>query len=105
MDIDKAKIYDAVEKRFPDPAFSTEIGALTRDVIKMSTNWLDENDDGTKSQRELRKDLKIYLREQIVFDDPNKAYFLPAFIWVMLAQAVISFIVKYIVNNYSKGRR
>ena len=104
MDIDKAKIYEAVEKQFPDPAFGTEVNALTRDVIKMSIKWLEENDDGSKSQRELKKDLKIYIKEQIKFNDPNKAYFLPAFIWVMIAQAVISFIVKYIINNYSRGR-
>ena len=36
MDIDKAKIYEAVEKQFPDPAFSTEVSTLTRDVIKLS---------------------------------------------------------------------
>ena len=55
--------------------------------------------------RELQKDLKIYIKKQLVFDDPNKPYYLPAFIWVMIAQAVISFIVKYIIVNYSRSRK
>lgn len=105
MDIDKAKIYEAVEREFPDPAFSTEVSTLSRDVIKLSMEWLERNDSGNKSRRELRKDLKIYLKKQLVFDDPNKPYYFPAFIWVMIAQAVISFIVKYIINNYSISRR
>jgi hypothetical protein len=105
MDIDKAKIYEAVEKQFPDPAFSTEVSTLTRDVIKLSMSWLEKYDDENKSRRELQKDLKIYLKKQLVFDDPNKPYYFPAFIWIMVAQAVISFIVKYIINNYSRSRR
>tara|TARA_Y100000004_G_scaffold74133_1_gene83285 strand:- start:370 stop:675 length:306 start_codon:yes stop_codon:yes gene_type:complete len=101
MSINNAKVYEAVEKAFPDPAFGTEVSALTRDIIKISKKWLEETPNNGKSRRELRKDLTIHLKERLVFDDPSKPYYMPSFIWVMLAQAVISFIVRYIINNYS----
>ena len=104
MSINKAEVYKAVEDKFPDPAFGTEVNTLTREILKLSHKWLEENDDSTKTKRELRKDLKFYLKEQLVFDDPQKTYYLPAFVWIMIAQAVISFLVKYIINNYSTGR-
>lgn len=104
MSINKADVYKAVEERFPDPAFGTEVNTLTREILKLSHDWLEKNDNSSKTKRELRKDLKIYLKEQLVFDDPKKPYYFPAFVWIMIAQAVISFIVKYIINNYSTGR-
>ena len=104
MSINKAEVYKAVEDKFPDPAFGTEVNTLTREILKLSNAWLDKPENTGKSKRQLRKDLIIYLKENLVFDDPKKPYYFPSFIWIMIAQAVISFIVKYIIDNHSDDR-
>lgn len=105
MKIDRKALYEAVEEKFPDPAHATEANNLARDCIKLSEGWLEQTKNtGRLTKRELRKDLKAHIMESVDLQDYKKAYFVPSFIWIFIAGQIISFIVRWIIDNYTKGR-
>mgnify|MGYP003142107140 CR=1 FL=1 len=74
------------------------------DVLEMCQEWMDEepwNDDlELDTRREMRINLTRYIKKKVDFTDHTKSYFLPTFVWVYLAQAVIGWIVKQIIEYY-----
>ena len=53
--------------------------------------------------KEMRKELRRYVRSRVSYSD-HKATFLPVFIWVAIAQAIISWIVGKIIDNILEQR-
>ena len=102
---DRAFLYAEIEAKFPDPNFSESVNLLSRDCMVVAEEWLDQvKDTGRKSKMELRKDLKAYIYEKIDLKDDTKPYHYASFVWVFIAQMVISFIVRWIIEKYTSGR-
>ena len=102
---EKKSIYEAVEGRYSDPTYANEASILTREVIKISEEWLAQSKITPKTtRREARKDLKIYVMSQINLNDYKKSYFLPSFIWVFIATQIISYIIKMIIERHTRAR-
>jgi hypothetical protein len=57
----------------------------------------------TKSPREMRRELRKYVKSRVSYSD-HRAMFLPSFIWVTIAQAIISWIVGKIIDNILEQR-
>lgn len=105
MSIDRKQFYTELESEFKDPAHSTEVNILAKECLLYGEEWLSlQKDTQTKSRRELRKDLKTYIVSKLDLKDPNKAYFVPSFIWMWLAGQVISWIVRYIIRRNTDGQ-
>jgi len=101
---EKRKIYEAVEAEFNDPTYSDQASSLTRDVIAACESWLKDNKTGIpRSAREARKDMREFVYTKIDLNDYKRHYFLPSFIWLFIAGQVISFIVKWIIENHTKA--
>lgn len=104
MKINKKDVYSAVEGKFPDPSYTTEINSLCSHCLKLSEEWFSiEEDITSKSRRELRKDLKQYIMMNTNLRDSSTSFFIPSFIWVFLAGQIISFIVRYIIEKYTNN--
>ena len=70
---EKKSIYEAVEGRYSDPTYANEASILTREVIKISEEWLAQSKITPKTtRREARKDLKIYVMSKINLNDYKK---------------------------------
>jgi len=105
MKIDKAALYEDIESKFPDPSFGENVNLLSRDCMKLAEEWLDTvKNSSRKTKRELRKDLKDYINNNIDLKDNKKPYYLASFVWVFLAQMLITFIVRWIIEKYTSGR-
>tara|TARA_R110000824_G_scaffold397870_1_gene601146 strand:+ start:273 stop:638 length:366 start_codon:yes stop_codon:yes gene_type:complete len=77
---------------------------LSDDVFSVAQRWFDEepwkSDPELDTKRELRISLRRYIKSNIDLSDHKKSYFLPTFIWVYIAQQVIGWIVKKIIEHY-----
>ena len=101
---ERKAIYESVEGRYNDPTYSNEASILTREVIKLSEKWLKQSKITPKiSRREARKDLKIYVMDNINLNGYKKSYFLPSFIWVFIATQIISYIIKMIIERHTRA--
>lgn len=105
MKIDRKALYEGIEAKFPDPSFSESVNLLSRDCMVVAEEWLDQTKNtGRKTKRELRKDLKAHICEKIDLKDDTKSYHHASFVWIFIAQMVISFIVRWIIEKYTNGR-
>jgi len=77
---------------------------LADDVFNIAQEWFNSepwNDDlELDTRREMRINLTRYIKDRIDFTDHTKSYFLPTFVWVYIAQQVIGWIVKQIIEHY-----
>ena len=99
---DKENILKNTEYRFESRGNTKEIVLLADEVIDLAEEWAN-NYTGypeKKTKKELRRELKSYIRERINLRDKDKAYFIPTFVWVFLAQQVISWLVKILIEKY-----
>jgi len=99
---DKENILKNTEYRFESKMFTSATQSLAAEVIDLAEEWA-QNYTGypeKKTKKELRRELKKYIKDNINLKDKNKAYFLPTFVWVFLAQQLISWLVKILIEKY-----
>tara|TARA_R100000278_G_scaffold113697_1_gene91937 strand:+ start:280 stop:600 length:321 start_codon:yes stop_codon:yes gene_type:complete len=102
---DKRKIYEEVERRWQDPTYSDQASILTREVMKISEEWMKQAKGINRmTVREARRELRLYIDERIDLQDMKRSYFLPTFIWVWVAGQIITFIIKWIIENHTSAR-
>jgi hypothetical protein len=82
--------------------------AMSVECVDIAEEWLNtyQQDFGVlmaKSPRQMRRELGAYVRGNISYSK-HKATFIPAFIWVTIAQAIISWIVGRIIENLMGDR-
>lgn len=79
---------------------------LGREVLDASQGWFDlepwvtGKPEHYDTKRECRIELKRHVMKQIDLFDVGKSYFVPSFVWTWIAQQVITYIVKLIIDNY-----
>tara|TARA_R100000008_G_C3566175_1_gene159263 strand:+ start:442 stop:774 length:333 start_codon:yes stop_codon:yes gene_type:complete len=101
--INREEIVNSVEKEFIQSAHPDEAVDFADDVIKISEQWLQSKEyeqlKGNKRKRRIA--LKRYIRKNLDLNDSRKSWFIPSFVWIWIAQQVISYIVKIIIENYT----
>ena len=99
---DKENILKNTEYRFESKGRTKEIKLLADEVIDLAEEWA-ANYTGypeKKTKRELRRELKSYIKDRVNLRDKDKSYFVPTFVWVFIAQQVISWLVKILIEKY-----
>ena len=76
---------------------------LAEECVDLAQEWIYTYEEDfpalmAKSAREMRIDLKCYVESRVSYSE-HKAMFIPAFIWIAVAQAIISWIVSKIIDN------
>ncbi len=102
---DKENIVKNVGYRFEEKlgVFGQDkLSGLAEEIVDIAEEWAQNYTDypEKKTKRELRRDLKAYIKERLDFKDENKSYFIPTFVWVFIAQQVISWLVKILIEKY-----
>ena len=103
MKIDRAAAYDAVEKRWADPAFTTAATILARELFIIADRRLGGAHDRLVVRlhnNEIKKDLLIDFHKEINIGDLDAAYYLPSFVWRMHCKDIMF----WVADEISKGR-
>ena len=79
-----------------------QIRLLAEEVVDLAEDWANSYTGypEKKTKKELRRELKAYIKERINLRDKDKAYFLPTFMWVFIAQQVVNWLVKILIEKY-----
>lgn len=99
---DKENILKNVGYRFEGKQESPQAQSLAAEVIDIAEEWA-QNYTGypeKKSKKELRRELKRHVKEKIDLHDYKKSYWLPNIVWVFLAQQLINWLVKILIEKY-----
>ena len=79
---------------------SSEVIDVAQEWCDLSGNAIEEVIKDTRSVRDLRIELKTYVKLRVNLRDKDRSYFVPTFVWMWLAEMVISYIVKIIIEKY-----
>jgi hypothetical protein len=100
----KIKEYSTSSRR--NSKFQDNIVDIAREALDIAQGWFDDEPwrsnpvEHYDTQRECRVELKRYISKHDLVGNPNKSYFLPHIVWSFIAQQVISWIVKLIIEHY-----
>tara|TARA_R100001163_G_C4989214_1_gene142434 strand:+ start:222 stop:605 length:384 start_codon:yes stop_codon:yes gene_type:complete len=104
IQIDESLFLPQVKSRFAKEKKGRKIRSLSKEVIKEAQNYFDDavwvNDKDLETKRDIKKSMLKYTLAKINLKDSKKSFFIPTFIWVFLAQQVISYLVKLIIEHY-----
>ena len=108
MKLDRKKILGDAMHHYGGHFSGSHSYSMSVECVDLADVWLNnyQEDFGAlmaKSPREMRKELRKYVRSNVSYSD-HKATFIPAFIWVAIAQAIISWIVGKIIDNVLEQR-
>ena len=103
MKLDKKKILGEAEDYFGSKRYGDGTYSLSEECVDLGQVWLDtyRKDYGAlmrKSPKDMRKELKNYVKGRVEYSSQN-ATFIPTFIWMWIAQAIISWIIGKIIDN------
>ena len=79
---------------------SSEVIDVAQEWCDLSGNSIEEVIKDNRSVRDLRIELKTYVKLRVNLRDKDRSYFVPTFVWMWLAEMVISYIVKMIIEKY-----
>ena len=75
---------------------------LVEDCIEIAHQWSLECADGHadgKNKHQLRRELRKYVRQRVDLSRHKDASYIPSFIWQWLAQTIINWIVRRIIDS------
>jgi|TARA_R100000152_G_C6600103_1_gene57533 hypothetical protein len=99
---DKDNIVRNVGYRYETKEYRKNMEELAEHVIDLGEEWA-QNFTGypeKMTRRELRKSLRKYIKENLDIQDDSKSYFIPSFVWAFLAQQLITWLVKILIEKY-----
>ena len=99
---DKDNIVRNVGYRYEKKEYRKNMQELAEEVIDLAEEWA-QNFTGypeKMTRRELRKSLRKHIKENLDIHDDSKSYFIPSFIWAFLAQQLITWLVKILIEKY-----
>ena len=106
IQIDRERFRPQVE-RFASknkPLFKDNSMALSDDVFDLAQEFFDSgpwkggNVSHYDTLAEARVSMKLWIIDRGVLKDRDKAWFLPSFVWIWIAQKVVSYIVKLVLE-------
>jgi hypothetical protein len=80
-----------------------DLGSETLDLAQEwfdAAPWQSGAREDYDTQRECRIALKRYVMSRISFKDVDKSWFVPDFIFIWIAQKLISYVIKLIIEHY-----
>ena len=103
MQLDKNKILGEVQEHFGSKNYADGSYGLASECVDLGQEWLDTYDGdfgglSRKSPKQMKKELKQYYKGRLDYASYN-ATFIPTFIWMWIAQAIITWVVTRIINN------
>lgn len=104
MKLDKVKLLGEAKEYYGRGGVSDQSYDFSSGCVDLGQEWLDtyKSDYGAlmrKSPSEMRKELRGYVKKRVNYKKYNTYSFLPTFVWVWLAQTIISWIVKKIIEH------
>ena len=108
MKLDKKRILGDAMEHYGGKFHGSRSYNMSVQCVDLGQDWVytHQEDFGAlmrKSPREMRKELRKNVKSKVSYSE-HKATFLPAFIWVAIAQAIISWIVGKIIDNVLEQR-
>ena len=110
MKIDKEELLSEAKEYYGRGGISDQSYFFAEECIDLGQEWLDTYKSNywvliRQSQREMKKGMRNYLKERVNYQKYNGYRFLPTFVWVWIANTIISWVVKkiivYIIKKYS----
>ncbi len=103
MQLDKKKILGEAEEYFGSKNYGDGTYSLAERCVDLGQEWINTYSDDfgaiiRKDSKDMRKELKSYYKGKINYSTHN-ATFIPTFIWMWIAQAIITWVVTRIINN------
>jgi len=111
MKLNKKKILKDVKEYYSGRIYGKGSYGLAERCVELGQEWVDsyqwgfDSEDSliNKSPKEMRKELRQYVRARISYSEYNATFF-PMFIWMWIAQAIISWIINKILDNILEQR-
>tara|TARA_R100000008_G_scaffold16323_1_gene8006 strand:+ start:850 stop:1248 length:399 start_codon:yes stop_codon:yes gene_type:complete len=104
IQIDSELFLPKIHKKCDSRMMGNESKRLSSAVLEIAQGWFDDppfkRNKEIDTQVECRIDLKYYILEKIKLKDRKSKFFIPTFVWVFIAQQVISYIVKLLIEHY-----
>ncbi len=108
IQIDKSLFLPKIEQYASKKGYGrwmSNVNDLTEEVLNLAQDWFDWGDylktpHENVSQIDYRVKLKLYVMDHISLEDKDKAWFIPSFLWIFLAERIISYIIKLIIEHY-----
>ena len=105
MEINRDLILGDIVNRYGGKSYSSAKVALAYDCVFYAEEWLNRPTGvpiNGRSKRQARKDLKKYVQSRIKVHSyiNDRFYFIPSFLWWMLARAVINWVISKIIDEY-----
>lgn len=109
IQIDKSFFLPKIKSRSTDIKFQqyedncVDLGSETLDLAQTWFDlepWVAGRAEDYDTQRECRIALKRHIMSKISLKDVDKSWFVPDFIWMWVAQKLISYVVKLIIEYY-----
>jgi hypothetical protein len=100
----KIKTYSENAKRRRE--FKEQIVDLSRDVMDEAQGWFDEAPwvdspiEHFDTQRECRVELSRHISRKIDLSDHKRSWFVPNFVFIWLANQLVTYILKLIIEHY-----
>ena len=105
IQIDREMFRDRVKHNFGKRQYGdVACGVYSEEVYDLAQEWFDKEEWKTNIElgtaRACRIELKRYIKDRIKVDEEDKAWFIPSFVWIWVAQQVIVLIVRLIIEYY-----
>ena len=104
IQIDSSLFLPQVKSKFARRKQTKNIKSLSDETIIQAQHYFDDavwiKDETIKNKKDTRASMTAYVLSRVDLNDRKKSFFVPTFVWAWIAQQVIGYLVKIIVNYY-----
>ena len=104
IQIDSSLFLPQVKSKFSRRKQIKNIESLSDEIIIQAQHYFDDavwiKDETIKNKKDTRVSMTAYVLSRVDLNDRKKSFFVPTFVWAWIAQQVIGYLVKIIVNYY-----
>tara|TARA_R110000824_G_scaffold41684_1_gene123808 strand:+ start:1461 stop:1844 length:384 start_codon:yes stop_codon:yes gene_type:complete len=104
IQIDSSLFLPQVKSKFSRRKQTKNIESLSDETIIQAQQYFDDavwiKDETIKNKKDTRVSMTAYVLGRVDLNDRKKSFFVPTFVWAWIAQQVIGYLVKIIVNYY-----
>ena len=104
IQIDSSLFLPQVKSKFSRRKQTKNIESLSDEIIIQAQHYFDDavwiKDETIKNKKDTRVSMTAYVLGRVDLNDRKKSFFVPTFVWAWIAQQVIGYLVKIIVNYY-----
>ena len=106
MKLNKKEILGEAVETYRGNLYGGKIDGLAEECVDLAQLWVDTHSDDfgafmRKKPKDIKKELKDYIRPRVSYSEHNTT-FLPTFIWMWVAHAVVLWVVGMILRHIEK---